>query len=201
MRFGRRAALLGAALLPVAAYAADPDTMQPIQGLLQGLTQVAAAGRGTPFAQRFNLLAPSVERAFDLPAILQLAVGPRWASLPPAEQQTLMDAFRKFTVCSYVANFDNANGQQIQVVPENRNVGADQVVATQLTGGGDTTRIDYVMRRTASGWKAVDVLLNGAISQVAVNRSDWRALLASGAGALISSLQGRVATLSGGAIR
>ncbi len=201
MMLTRRAALLLSALLPLAAHAADPDAVAPIQALDQGLIAAMRAGRSTPFAQRYNALAPVVERAFDLPYILQASVGLRWGQLQPAERDQLLDVFRKFTVCSYVANFDSYSGQQIQIVPENRTVGADQVVATQITGGGDNTRIDYVMRRTPSGWRAIDVLLNGAISQVAVNRSDWRALLASGAGALISSLQARVASLSGGAIR
>src|SRR3954451_20843230 len=97
----RRAALIGGILLPAAAGAADPDAMAPIQGLNQALTQVAAAGRGAPFAQRFNTLAPAIDRAYDLQAILQLAVGPRWAALPPGDQQVLLDAFRKFTVASY----------------------------------------------------------------------------------------------------
>lgn len=200
MSLTRRAALF-ASLLPLAAHAADPDAMAPIQALDQGLLNAMRAGKSTPFAQRYAALAPAVERAFDLPAILQASVGLRWNSLPPAEQQQLLDVFRKFTVCSYVANFNEYNGQQIQILPQNRTIGADQVVATQITGGGDNTRIDYVMHRTASGWKAIDVLLNGAISQVAVNRSDWRALLASGSGALIASLQRKVADLSGGAIR
>jgi len=197
----RRAALLGAVLFPTAAaYAADPDAVAPIQGLNQALAQVAAAGRGAPFAQRYNTLAPAVERAYDLPAILQLAVGPRWGSLPPPEQQSLLDAFRKFTVASYVANFDNR--ERFELLPDSRSIGADQVVATRVVpNGGDPTRIDYVMRRTAQGWRAVDVLLNGSISQVAVYRSDWRASLASGAGPLIANLQAKVASLSGGAIR
>ncbi len=199
MRLTRRAALL-AALLPLAAHAADPDVQAPIQALLQALTQVAAAGRATPFAQRYNTLAPAVERAFDLPAILQLSVGPRWASLPPPEQQALLDAFRKFTIASYVANFDGR--ERFEMLPDSRSIGADQVVATRvIPNGGEPTRIDYVMRRTAQGPRAVDVLLNGSISQVAVYRSDWRASLASGAGPLIANLQGKVASLSGGAIR
>jgi len=199
MRLTRRAALL-AALFPLAAHAADPDVQAPIQALLQALTQVAAAGRGTPFAQRFNTLAPGVERAFDLPAILQLSVGPRWSSLPPPEQQALLDAFRKFTIASYVANFDGR--ERFEMLPDSRSIGADQVVATRvIPNGGEPTRIDYVMRRTAQGPRAVDVLLNGSISQVAVYRSDWRSSLASGAGPLIANLQGKVASLSGGAIR
>jgi len=199
MQLTRRAALL-AALAPLAAHAADPDVQAPIQALLQALTQVAAAVRATPFAQRFNTLAPAVERSFDLPAILQLSVGPRWASLPPPEQQSLLDAFRKFTIASYVANFDGR--ERFEMLADSRSIGADQVVATRvIPNGGEPTRIDYVMRRTAQGPRAVDVLLNGSISQVAVYRSDWRSSLASGAGPLIANLQGKVASLSGGAIR
>ncbi len=187
-------------LLPVVAFAADPDAAAPIQALNQALLAAMRAGKATPFAQRYSALAPAVERAFDLPAILRASVGLRWAQISPAEQAQLLDAFRKFTICSYTANFDQYSNERIEITPGSRTVGADQVVETQVIGG-DSTRIDYVMHRSPDGWKAIDVLLNGSISQVAVNRSDWRTLLASGAGALIASLQRRVVDLSGGTIR
>ena len=57
------------------------------------------------------------------------------------------------------------------------------------------------MRQTAAGWKAIDVLANGAISRVAVQRSDFRSLLSQGGGpALVGSLQRKVADLSSGAL-
>ena len=57
------------------------------------------------------------------------------------------------------------------------------------------------MRRGAQGWRAVDVLLNGNISQNAVKRSDFRSLVtATSAQPLIDSLQQKVAELSGGAV-
>jgi len=201
MMLARRAALLAATLLPLApAYAADPAAAAPIQALSQALSQIAAAGRQAPFAQRYATLAPAVERAFDLPAILQLSVGPRWSALPAADQQALLDAFRKFTIASYVANFDDR--ERFELLPDSRTIGNDQVVATRvIPSGGAPTRIDYLMRRTGAGWRAVDVLLNGSISQVAVYRSDWRASLTSGAGPLIANLQRKVVDLSGGAIR
>ncbi|MDT7951134.1 MAG: ABC transporter substrate-binding protein [Acetobacteraceae bacterium] len=203
MMVGRRPFALGlaACALPlVSARAADPDAVAPIQALDQALLAAMKAGKQTPFAQRYAALAPAVERAFDLPAILRASVGLRWSSLTPADQQRLLEVFRKFTVTSYVANFDKYSGERIEVVPETRKVGADQIVGTRIVSGSDTTPIDYVMHKGADGWRATDVLLNGSISQVAVNRSDWRALLASGAGPLIDSLQRRVAALSGGAI-
>ena len=198
----RRAMLAGLAVLTLAlpARAADPQAAAPIQALDQGLLAAMKAGKQTPFAQRFAALAPVIDRAFDLPMILQSSVGLRWSALPPADQQRLLEAFRKFTISSYVANFDQFGGETISIAPESRTIGQDQVVGTRLVSGGETTPIDYVMRNGSNGWRAVDVLLNGSISQVAVNRSDWRALLASGAGPLIDSFQRRTATLSGGAI-
>jgi phospholipid transport system substrate-binding protein len=50
-------------------------------------------------------------------------------------------------------------------------------------------------------WKAADVLLEGTISRVAVQRSDFRASLdETGAARLIARLRQRVADLSGGAM-
>ena len=75
------------------------------------------------------------------------------------------------------------------------------MVATKLVNGDNSTRLDYVMRRTDAGWKAIDVLLDGSISRVAVQRSDFRSLLNAGtAEPLIRSLRQKVAQLSGGAL-
>jgi phospholipid transport system substrate-binding protein len=64
---------------------------------------------------------------------------------------------------------------------------------------GTSTPLDYVMRDGPSGWKIVDVLVGGAISRVAVQRSDFRTLLSSGGvPALTVALQSKVANLSGG---
>ena len=204
MSLARRILLGGLLLpgLPRLALAADADAAAPIAALNRGLLAGMHAGKATPFPQRYNTLAPLVEGAFDIPGILQASVGPRWAALPPAQQSQLLDVFRRFTVASYVANFDSFGGEKLEVLPVSRNVGADQVVATQIVpSSGTPTRIDYVMRRTPAGWRAVDVLLNGSISRVAVQRSDFRSLLGSGdAGPLIQSLQRKVADLSGGTL-
>ncbi len=206
---GRRALLAATLALPFApllapgASAALAEAAAPIEALNAGLLAAMRAGAATPFAQRFNALAPAVERAFDLPAILQASVGPRWSGLPAAQQAQLLEVFRRFTVASYVSNFKAFSGERIEVLPENRAIGADQVVATRIVpANGEPTRIDYVMRRAGDGWRAVDVLLNGSISRVAVQRSDFRALLGQGdASRLIANLQGKVAELSDGALQ
>jgi phospholipid transport system substrate-binding protein len=57
------------------------------------------------------------------------------------------------------------------------------------------------MHRSDGGWRATDVLADGSISRVAVQRSDFRTLLSRGGGsALLASLQKKVADLSDGAL-
>ena len=78
----------------------------------------------------------------------------------------------------------------------------EQLAQTRITSAsGETHELDYVMRRSSGGWKAVDVLADGSISRVAVQRSDFRRLVArGGAEALIQSLNQKTSDLSGGAL-
>jgi phospholipid transport system substrate-binding protein len=166
------------------------------------LSAMKAGGR-TDFNRRFQTLAPAVDQAFDLPAVLAVSVGSSWATLPPDQQTKLLAAFRRYTVASYVANFDSYAGQSFSVSPAARDLGDGRlVVQSRITPvNGDATQLDYVMKQTAVGWKVVDVLAAGSISRVAVQRSDFRHLLSNGGGdALLSSLQRKISDLSGGAL-
>lgn len=197
----RRAMLAMLLATPVGAHAQQDDPMAPIEALNKALLTAMHAGRSTPFPARFNILAPILDAALDLPEILRNSVGLRWQEMPANQRTVLEQVFRVFTIASYTANFDNFDGQRIEILPERRSIGADQVVATNLIQGDQTTRIDYVMRKIDGSWRAVDVLLNGTISRVAVQRSDFRRLLDSGsAERLIRSLRDKVAELSGGTV-
>jgi len=173
----------------------------PIQHLDAALLAAMKAGSGMSFAQRSTTLAPVIEQSLDLDAILAASVGLRWPALPNDQKAQVDAAFRRYTVASYASNFNSYNGQTFQMLPDVRSVGnGDLIVRTKLVAAdGSATPLDYVMHDGPSGWKAVDVLANGAISRVAVQRSDFRTLLTSGGvPALMVALQNKVANLSGG---
>ena len=176
------------------------DVIAPVQTLVNGLESVMKAGRGTPFQQRFAMLGPVIDRTFDLPGILRESVGPSWASLPADQQAMLVDAFRSYTVASYVNSFDNFDGQRFDIGADTRAVGNERVVQTKIVPkNGETHELDYVMRQLDGGWRVVDVLADGSISRVAVQRSDFRRLIArGGAPALADSLRTKSADLSDG---
>ncbi|MDA8248836.1 MAG: ABC transporter substrate-binding protein [Rhodospirillales bacterium] len=196
----RRAVLFLALAAAPAARAEEDGPAAPIARLDDALLQIMRMAHAAPFEQRVAVLGPVVAQVFDLPQILQVSVGLRWPSFPPAEQAKLLDVFTRYTVASYVANFDSYDGQRFEILPQTRAVGADRVVATQLVPrSGDPTRLDYQMRHGAAGWRVVDVLLDGSISRVAVQRSDFRSLIGSGGPErLIASLQRKVANLQSG---
>jgi phospholipid transport system substrate-binding protein len=201
--------LVAAALaspLTSAAYAqstVSADPKSPVAVLNGALLAAMKAGSRASVAQRFAIIAPAVDKAFDLQTVLKNSVGLRWASLPDEEKTRLMATFRRYTIFTYVANFDSWSGQGFRIDAEPRVLSATQVVVRNslVPASGAPVEFGYVMQQTPAGWKAVDVLADGSISRVAVQRSDFRGLLASGGvAALVSSLERKVTDLSGGAV-
>jgi phospholipid transport system substrate-binding protein len=206
---GRRALLQIALLAPLAApyraRAAGPQVsaLDPIVSLNNGLIAVMKAGKSVPFMERYTTLSLVVENTFDLPEILHRCVGSSWSTLAAPEQAELLEVFRRFTITSYIASFNSYAGQRFEIDPSPRAVGNDVVVETHLVPlNGESSRLDYLMRAQGNKWRVVDVLLDGSISRVAVQRSDFRRFLAGhDSSGLISSMQQKIASLSDGSVR
>jgi phospholipid transport system substrate-binding protein len=175
----------------------------PVEQLHAGLIAIMKAGTTVSFRQRYEIMDPIVARTFDLDKMLRQAIGPRWASLPSDQQAALADAFRKFTIASYVANFDSYSGERFEVEPTVRVAGGDRIVATRIaSASGKVHALDYLMRQESGGWKVVDVLAEGSISRVAAQRSEMRSVLADSGGAgLVVNLRQKTAELSGGILQ
>lgn len=204
---GRRAVVvgltgLGVVVASLPGRAAASEVTAPVERLYAALLGIMKQGRATPFAQRYEAIVPVIDAVFDLPGILQVSVGLHWAALPADQQTALLEAYRHYTVSTYVANFDNFNGQRFEVVPLPRTVGRDEVVQSRIISAtGAPRELDYALRPVGGAWRIVDVLFDGSISRLAVQRSDFRALTAGSGGgaALLASLRQKTATLEANA--
>jgi phospholipid transport system substrate-binding protein len=208
---GRRGMLaFGSATFAVSALSAKQVYAQvgggsgpiaPIQRLNDTLLTVMREGQQTPFTQRYQQLDPVIGQTFDLPQVLAESIGLAWASLPSEQKADLLAAFRRYTVSSYTANFDNYSGQRFEISPEPRRLSNGEVIVDTkiISAQGSSNTLDYVMRSAAGAWQVTDVLADGSISRVAVQRSDFSQLLLSGGvPALVAGLRHKVANLSGG---
>ena len=195
-----RLALFGVAGLPIAALA-DEAAAAPVQRLYDAMLGVMKAGPAVPFEQRLARLAPTIDAVFDLVGILATSVGPSWSAMSADQRSALTAAFRRYTIASYVNNFSQYTGQRFEVSPATRPLpNNDQVVTTNIIpASGDSHRLDFVMRQTNGAWRVVDVLADGTISRVAVQRSDFRhLLLQGGSAALVTSLESKAEELASG---
>lgn len=196
------AALLCFAIAPLAAHA-ESAAIAPIERLYDALLGVMKLGTAEPFEQRYTQLAPTIEAVFDMSAILQTSVGLGWSQLSADEHAALLTAFRRYTIATYVSSFNQFDGQRFEVAPTTRALpNDDQMVSSRIIPvSGDSHELDYVMRQGPAGWRAVDVLAEGAISRVAVQRSDFRGVLSqAGAPALVTSLERKVIDMAGSAL-
>ena len=186
----RHAVMLGTAALvaPLPALAAD-DAVAPVEAFYDAL--VAQMKKGGPARARYEMLKPAVEKAFDLPGMTAVAVGPAFASLPEADRKALTDAFERMTIANYVKNFDSFSGEKFAVEPAsiNRPPSTDKLVKSTLKTGKDTIPFNYRMHQVGAEWKIEDIYLNGNISQMAQRRSDFSATFAaSGAAGLTKKI-------------
>lgn len=181
------AAMALVAPAPILAQAADP-ARATVQALDDGLIGIMKA-RGAQ-ASRAATIAPVVDRAFDLPLMTRLAVGPTWTSIAPADQQALVAAFRRMTIAQYAANFDSWSGETFTIAPNVETRGTDKLVRTTLNQPKQgPVAISYRLRQNGASWKIIDIFYRNAISQIATRRSDFATVLAKGgAKALIAHL-------------
>jgi phospholipid transport system substrate-binding protein len=158
-----------------AAFAADPQNN--VRGFYDTLLTTMKDGRTLGQSGRYARLAPVVDRVFDVPLMTRLAIGPSWATFSPAQQQQLTEAFRHYIVATYADRFDSYSGQQLQVTGE-RPYNADVMVQTRIVkSDGETTTLNYLMRQNQGSWQISDVYLDGTISQLAVQRSEFYSIL------------------------
>jgi phospholipid transport system substrate-binding protein len=186
---GMAALLLAATPVAVAAQTSDPAGA-PIAALDDGLLAIMKGGKAMGFAGRAAKIGPVVDRAFDIPLMTRLSVGPAWTTTAPADQTALVAAIRKLTVAQYAGNFDGWSGESFKIAPQVETRGTDKLVRTTLAAPkGSPTAIAYRLRQSGGQWKVIDVFYQNSVSQLATRRSDFAAVLAKGgAKALVAHL-------------
>ncbi len=139
---------------------------------------------------RFQKLSPVLAKTYDLASMSRIAVGPSWSTLSPQQQAAIVNAFTRMTIATYASRFDGFSGEQFQVLETSDRPNGDKIVKTQIVkSDGGAVPLNYLMRKSGSDWKIVDIYLDGTISELANRRAEFGAILKSaGPDALVSSL-------------
>jgi phospholipid transport system substrate-binding protein len=139
---------------------------------------------------RYQALAPTLSKTYDIATMTRMAVGPTWNTLQPQQKAALTDAFSRMMIATYAKRFDGFSGETFRIT-EITDRAADKMVKTQIIqSNGKPVPINYLMRKSGPEWRVVDVYLDGTISELASRRAEFTSILKSGGpNALIASLR------------
>ena len=176
--------------------AAGPE--DSVNGLHAALLDTMKEGRALGESGRYTRIRPVVQRVFDIPSMARLAVGASWPTLSAAQQEAVAAAFGAYISATYADRFDSYSGQRLQIIGQQPS-GSGVVVKTHIVkANGEHISIDYLVRQSGGDWRISDVLLDGTVSQLATQRSEFGAILRrDGFDGLIAILQRKVNVLTG----
>src|SRR6516162_3355430 len=116
------ALLLATGMSAVVPAALPMNPQDCVRSLYDTLVTTMKDGRTLGQSGRYARLAPVVDRLFDVPLMARLAVGPSWATLSPAQQQQVTDAFAHYISATYADRFDSYPASNCRSSASNRTV-------------------------------------------------------------------------------
>jgi phospholipid transport system substrate-binding protein len=179
--------LLAGVLLATVAWAVQPArAADPAQGpgeLVQGVAEAMLKDLDANRAEykkdpaKVNALVEKhLVPNFDTEYAARLVLGKHWKAASEAQRKRFVDAFYKSLLNNYGSALAEFTGDKLKVFPTK--VAADATTATVRTevkrSNGQRVPVNYTMRKTDSGWKAWDVVIEG-ISYVKSFREDFGA--------------------------
>lgn len=205
--------IAAASLLLVAVFAAAParpdpppaadDAKEVIAQLHTALLDTMKHADALGFEGRYHKLEPVMRQTFDFDFMAEKAVGRYWKDLSPEDQARMRDVFARFLLSTYANRFRGFSGEHFVTHSEEPAPRDTIFVRTELvrTDGDDNVEINYRLHSTPDGWRVIDVLLRGTVSELALRRSEYSSVIKrDGFDALIASLEQKIAELASGKV-
>ncbi len=150
--------------------------------------------------QRFARLEGPVHAVYDFPFMTRIAIGRRWLDYDVPTRAALTEAFARLSIATYASHFDSYDGEIFEILGTRDGPKDTRLVDTRIVGrDGGGTDITYVLRRAENeSWRIANVILDGGISELAVRRSEYAAILERGGpDALVETLGAKADALLG----
>ncbi len=201
----RRSLALALLSLPVLATApraraqsAPGAASDVVRDLYRVLLEVMKNAEALKARGRYQKIEPVVLRAFDLPFMTKLSVGPAWSRLTGEQKERAWRAFGRYVTATYASRFDGFSGEQLKVLGEQKIKHGTLVRSQIVKSDGEPVSINYVLHDNDAAWQVRDIYLSGTISELATRRSEFAAILRSkGIDGLIAGLNGKADALEG----
>ena len=168
-------------LFPVFAVAQDSEPEALVKKITEDVLAAVKSDKDLAAGDKQKAIKLAEEKILpyvDFEEATRLAVGRGWKEATPEQRKKLISEFRNMLVRTYSNAIGAYEGQTMKVMPSRVKPGeSDATVRNQfLRPGGKPVLIDYSMRKTDSGWKIYDIVVEG-VSLVLTYRSEFDAVV------------------------
>lgn len=176
------AALLGLGLSFALAAAEPASPIAVIERFHAGLVDNMKNGKALGFDGRRAKLDLLVKETFDIAAMARISTGAAWQKMSEPEHAEIIATFASWTAANYAGSFNAFGGERFVTKDQSPDDGKGNVlVNTSLHPNGiPPVQFNYRLHRVDGAWKVFDIYLDGAVSQLAVRRGEFAAVLARG---------------------
>jgi len=173
--------LLLALLFPLLALAQDSEPEALVKKITEEVLAAVKSDKDLAAGNKQKAVKLAEEKILpyvDFEEATRLAVGRGWKEATPEQRKKLVAEFRNMLVRTYSNAIGAYEGQTMKVLPSRvKPTDTDATVRNQFVRpGAKPVLIDYSMRKTASGWKIYDIVVEG-VSLVLTYRSEFDAVV------------------------
>ena len=174
------------------------ETTRLIVDLNAALLNVLQKSDNLDYAQRFALLAPTLQATFDLEYMARQVVGRGFLDLDEESRAKWYELFAAYMTANYASRFDHFANQHFEIIGEDPGAKGTVLVRTRVTEPTkDPVALSYRVRETGATCKVIDVYLKGTVSEIALRRSEYASVLKrEGFDALVTSVEARIQKLA-----
>lgn len=163
-----------------AATAPGDEARRTVDGFHASLLAVMKQADRTGIEERYKILEPEIANRFDLRLMIALASGKYWRDAGDDARDKLATAFQRFSTATYASRFSGWSGQSFRTRGVKSGPRRTELVSTEIIRpDAPPVALTYVTRAVKGGWRIVDVLVDDGISELAVRRSEYQAVLKS----------------------
>lgn len=142
-----------------------------------------------PLEQKKDRVEALADERFEFQLISRFVLARNWNSMTEQQRNDFVAAFKKHLSVTYRDALDSFSDEKITIVGSRSEPRGDVTVMTLVHQDSGDTKVDYRLRKTAEGWRGIDIIIEG-ISLVQNFRTQAQEIIGSeGTDALIQKLR------------
>ncbi|RVU39125.1 hypothetical protein EOI86_07690 [Hwanghaeella grinnelliae] len=170
-----------------------------VEHFQNGLLYTLLHQREMDYDTRIQALEALIAETFDVERVARKVIGgERFHELSVSEQRRYQTLFTRYVVATQSRRLGSLEGKDF--VPLGRRYGPNGTVVVDVSfreQGREITTVAYILLPTGKGWRIVDVIIDGGVSELTLRRSEFSSVVrAKGVDGLMAALDEKIGELA-----